>query len=98
MILMAWRRRDPLMMVLLVALGGALAAWLMIRVGLALGPPSELTTLRSAPDGARVPMQLALHAPGMAWVWPLAAVFGAAVHLWVLKKPDPEHPPADTMR
>ncbi|MCW2807242.1 MAG: family ATPase [Marmoricola sp.] len=97
-ILMAWRRRDPLVMVLLVALGGALAAWVMIRVGLALGPPSELTALRSAPDGARVPMQLKLHAPGMAWVWPLAAVFGAAVHLWVLKKPDPEHPPADTLR
>jgi hypothetical protein len=87
-VLMAWRRRDPLLMVVLVALGGGLASWLTIHVGLALGPGNVLTALRDVPDGGQVSTQLKLHAPGMAWIWPIAAVLGALVYVWVLRKPD----------
>jgi hypothetical protein len=87
-VLMWWRRRDPLLMVLLLALGGGLAAWLMVRAGLVLGPEPELTALRDLKEGAQVSMQLKLHAPGMVWIWPIAAVLGALLQLWVLAKPE----------
>jgi hypothetical protein len=87
-ILLIWRWRDPLLMVVLVALGGALAAWLMIHLGRALGPPDEISALRGMKEGAQVPMQLELHASGIAWIWSVFAVLGAIVHLWILRKPD----------
>ena len=85
--LLAWRRRDPLVTVVLVVLGAGLAAWVMLRIGLVLGPEKELDALAGKPDGTQVSEQLRLHATGMAWVWPLAASFGALVYLWVLRKP-----------
>ena len=88
--LLVWRRRDPLVMVVLVVLGAGLAAWLMLRVGLALGPEKELTALKGAADGTQVHEQLRLRATGIAWVWPLSAAFGALVYLWVLRKPGEE--------
>ena len=78
-VLLAWRRRDPLLMVVLVVLGGGLASWLMVHVGLALGPEKETTALRGLPEGAKVSMQLKLHAPGIAWIWPIAAALGAVI-------------------
>lgn len=97
-VLMAWRHRDPLLMVVLVALGGGMAAWLMIHLGLALGPERELTALRAVADGGQVSMRLKLHAPGIAYVWSIAALLGSAIYLWVLKKPDAGQPSADTLR
>lgn len=91
-LLTAWRRRDPLLMVLLLALGGTFAAWLMERVGLALGPEKELVALEGLAEGAMVEMQLTLQATGIIWVWPMAAVLGAVLYLWVLRRPD--HVPA----
>ena len=88
--LLIWRWRDPFLMVVLVALGGGLASWLMIHVGLTLGPGEEVVALRGLKEGAQVPMQLKLHAPGIAWIWSVFAVFGAVVYLWVLRKPDEE--------
>jgi hypothetical protein len=85
--LLLWRRRDPLLMVVLVALGACLAAWLMLRIGLALGPDKEIGALKGTADGTHVSEQLKLRATGMAWIWPLAASFGALVYLWVLRKP-----------
>ena len=35
-------------------------------------------------------MQLKLHAPGIALVWPIAALLGAVLQLWVLAKPEQE--------
>jgi hypothetical protein len=87
-VLLAWRNRDPLLMVVLVVLGGALASWLMIHLGLSLGPGREVEALRNLPDGAEVSMRLRLHAPGIAWVWPIAAAIGSLVHIWVLRRPD----------
>ena len=83
-----WRWRDPLLMVVLVALGGALASWLMIHVGLILGPENEIDSLRGMKDGAHVPMQLKLHAAGMFWVWSIFAVLGSILYVWVLRKPE----------
>ena len=92
--LLTWRRRDPLLMVALVTLGGGLAALVTLRLGLWLGPGSEVAALRHRPDGASAPMQLKLHAPGMAWVWPISAALGALLQLWVLRPPDDESTPS----
>lgn len=86
-ILLAWRRRDPLLMVVLVALGGGLASWVMVRAGLALGPGPEIAALRELAEGGEVSMQLKLHATGMVWIWPVAAMMGVLLQLWVLTKP-----------
>jgi len=90
--LLLWRRRDPLAMVVLVALGAGLASWLMIHVGLVLGPDAVRGALRGLPEGAKVPTQLKLHATGVAWIWPVAAVLGALVELWILQRPDVDEP------
>ena len=86
--LLMWRWRSPALMVVLVALGGVLASWLMVHVGLALGPEDEIASLLAMKDGATVPMQLKLHAPGVSWVWSIFAVLGSIVYVWVLRKPD----------
>ena len=86
-VLLAWRGRRPVLMVLLVVLGAALASWLMTRLGLVLGPEEETAALRGLPQGGKVPMQLELHATGVAWLWPMAAALGALVHLWVWQRP-----------
>ena len=90
LVLLIWRWRDPLLMVVLVALGGGVASWLMIHVGRALGPSDPVTALRGMRESAEVPMQLELHAPGIAWIWSVFAVLGAIVYIWVLRKPDDE--------
>ena len=90
--LLLWRRRDPILMVVLVALGGGLASWLMIHVGLVLGPGPVLEALRGLPEGAHVSTQLKLYAPGIAWIWPVAAVLGALMELWILQMPDDDEP------
>jgi hypothetical protein len=89
-LLLAWRGRDPVLMVVLVVLGGALASWLMVRIGLLLGPGEESAALRGMPDGSEVSMQLKLHAWGVAWIWPIAATLGALGYLWIGPKPSEE--------
>jgi len=88
--LLAWRRRDPLLMVVLVVLGGGLASFVMVRLGRILGPASEVDVLRHRTEGAHALMRLQVHAPGVVWVWPVAAALGALVYLWVLKEPETE--------
>lgn len=83
-VLLARRRRDPVVMVLLVGAGGLLAAWLMSEVGLWLGPPDPGTVLPGVDVGDRVPVQLELGAPGLLFVWPIAALLGAVGVLWGL--------------
>src|SRR3954464_10628563 len=60
--LMVWRHRDPLLSVVLVTLGGALAARLLVTAGKAFGPDEPIAALRTLPDGAHVSEQLRLHA------------------------------------
>jgi hypothetical protein len=89
-VLTLWRRRDPLLVVVMVTIGGGLASFVMQRLGLLLGPGSEVDALRHKPDGAHALMRLQIHAPGVLWVWPAAAALGALVYLWVLKTPENE--------
>jgi len=86
-VLLAWRRRNPLLTLVMVVLGGALASWLMIHLGLILGPEKEVTALSAVPEGGEVSMQLKLHAPGMAGVWSIGAALGSLGYVWVLAKP-----------
>lgn len=95
--LLVWRHRDPVLTVVLVALGGGLASWLMVTAGEAFGPGDPIAALRKLPDGAHVSQQLRLHAHGVAWIWPIAAAFGALLYLWVLK-PGGDESRTDTLR
>lgn len=48
----------PLLTLAAVVVGSALAAWLMLVVGTALGPPDPDVAARTADDGTRLPAQL----------------------------------------
>lgn len=52
--------RAPLLTLAAVVVGSALAAWVMLMVGTALGPPDPDIAARSAADGTRLPMQLSV--------------------------------------
>jgi hypothetical protein len=80
--LLLLRRRDPVAMVALVALGSLLAAWLMLRLGVWLGPAAPKDVLPHVPVGHKVPLQLRTSASGVHYAWPVAALIGAAVVLW----------------
>lgn len=80
--LLCWRKRDPLLMVVLVALGGGLATWVMLKTGLALGPPNPDTVLPHAKTGAKIPMQLDPTATGIYVVWSVTALLGAVGVIW----------------
>ena len=92
-VLIAWRHRDPVLTVLLVGVAAALAGWLMERLGGLLGPEPEKSALAALGDGASVPMQLSVHAPGVVWLWPLAAMAGATAWLWIVANPEREQAP-----
>lgn len=83
MALMLARPRRPVLVVVLLTAGGALASWLMLRVGLALGPPDPGGVLAHAAVGTRAPVQLEPHASGVEYVWPGAALLGAVLVLLV---------------
>ena len=76
------RRRDPVATVVLVTLGGLLATWLMLRVGLWLGPANPKDVLAHVPVGHKVPLQLKTSADGVLFTWPLGALLGAIAVLW----------------
>ena len=80
--LLVLRRRDPVVTVVLVTLGGLLAAWLMLRVGLWLGPADPKDVLDSVAVGGKVPLQLETHTTGVFLAWPIGALLGATVVLW----------------
>ncbi|MEO5651730.1 MAG: hypothetical protein ABIN79_15795 [Marmoricola sp.] len=87
-VLSAWRRRDPVVTVLLVTAGAVLAAYAMLATGQVVGPDEQTAVLRAAADGATAPMQLAPHAPGVVWVWPAAAALGSLILLWLTPQRD----------
>jgi hypothetical protein len=69
-------------MVVLVTLGALLGGWVMLRVGLWLGPPDPKTVLPDVAVGTKVPLQLKPHAGSMLLVWPIAALLGAIGVIW----------------
>ena len=94
--LLALRRRDPVAMVVLVTLGALLAGWLMLRLGLWLGPANPKSVLPDVAVGAKVPLQLKPHADGVLFVWPITALLGAIAVIWGVdesrserRQPDP---------
>jgi hypothetical protein len=86
--LLSWRKQRPLLVVGLVVVGAGLASALMLRVGHLLGPADPATVLEGAPVGATAPLDLALQATGLVWIWPLGAALGAVVQLLVLAPPE----------
>lgn len=81
-VLLSWRHRDPVAMVVLVTLGALLAAWLMLRVGLVLGPANPKDVLPGVAVGGKVPLQLKTHTSGVVYVWPITALLGAIGVIW----------------
>ncbi|MGY2875272.1 hypothetical protein ACVW00_002462 [Marmoricola sp. URHA0025 HA25] len=80
--LLTLRRRDPVATVVLVALGGLLASWLMLRLGVWLGPANPKDVLSDVAVGHKVPLQLKTHTAGVDFAWPLGALLGAVGVLW----------------
>jgi hypothetical protein len=80
--LLAMRRRDPLVMVVLVTLGALLASWLMLRIGLWLGPDKPANVLSHVAVGDKVPLQLKPTSKGVPFVWPITALLGAIGVIW----------------
>ncbi|MCZ4499384.1 MAG: hypothetical protein JWQ74_1937 [Marmoricola sp.] len=80
--LLVLRRRSPILMVLLVAGGGALATYLMLQLGLAFGPPDPNGVFAGVPVGAQVPLRIKPDADGIRFVWSIAALVGALLALW----------------
>jgi hypothetical protein len=88
-----WRRRDPLLVTVLVVLGAAGAAALMAVTGHLLGPGDPDAALRDATVGQHVPVQLAVQARAAYLVWPIATLVGALVVLWSPDQGDPTPEP-----
>ena len=88
LVLLFWRERDPLAMVVLVVLGAGLSGIIASKLGHALGPGSAEAALRHSANGAHASMPLAVHASGVYWVWPAAAALGALIYLWIIKSPE----------
>ena len=80
--LLSLRRRDPVATVLLVVLGSLACAWVMLRVGLWLGPADPKSVLPHAAVGSKVPLQLEPKATGVVLVWPVMALVGAIGVIW----------------
>jgi hypothetical protein len=76
-----WRSRDPLLTSLLLILGSAVAAALMMVTGHLLGPGPTRAALASAKVGARVPERLDVDTFVIYLTWPIAVFLGALVVL-----------------
>ena len=81
--------RVPLLTLAAVVVGSALAAWLMIVVGTALGPPDPDVAARTAGDGTRIPMQLGVTGHSAWFALPSGALIGL---LLVFIGLSPRHP------
>lgn len=81
-ILLLWRDRSPVLMVVLVGLGGALASLAMAQVGLVLGPQDPQQVLPRVDVGDKVPLQLEVEGFGVYLAWSIFALAGALVALW----------------
>ncbi|RNL79709.1 hypothetical protein EFL95_12160 [Nocardioides marmorisolisilvae] len=77
------RRRNPILLVLLLGAGGALATFLMVQFGLMLGPNDPSTMFASTPVGGKVPLQLKVDAHGIWFLWPITALVGGIIALWI---------------
>jgi hypothetical protein len=73
-------RRSPLATLAAVAAGSALAAWLMLRVGLELSPADPETLARTAADDTELPGRLTLEGGRSPYlIWPIASLIALMV-------------------
>lgn len=68
--------RVPLVTLAAVVVGSVLASWLMLRVGVALGPPDPAEVARRAADGTRLPDQLSVAGRSPFIAFPVGALLG----------------------
>lgn len=78
-----WARREPVLTVLAIVLGAAVASFVMVHLGRALGPGDVAQALARAKPGAHVPVPLQVHATGVIYVWMIAGAFGALAQLFI---------------
>lgn len=71
--------RDELLVLAAVTVGSVLAAWLMLRVGLALDPPDPGPLAREAPDYTPLPAQLEVAGRSPFVAFPVGALVGLIV-------------------
>ncbi|MET3960377.1 hypothetical protein ABIE44_000311 [Marmoricola sp. OAE513] len=81
--LLLLRRKSPVAMVGMVAVGGAVATLVMLQLGLAWGPGDPNVALGAAQIGDKVPVQLKPDAKAVYFAWSIAALLGAALALWL---------------
>lgn len=91
--------RVPLLTLAAVVVGSALAAWVMLLVGSALGPPDPAIAARTADDGTRLPMELSVTGRSPWIALPSGALVGLLVVFIGLSPrrqiPSVESPPHD---
>jgi len=73
--------RVPLLTLVAVLAGSALAAWLMLRVGVALGPEDPRDLAASASDGTRLPARLEVSGWSPFIAFPVGALIGLVIIL-----------------
>jgi uncharacterized membrane protein YeaQ/YmgE (transglycosylase-associated protein family) len=71
--------RAPLLTLAAVVVGSALGAWLMLRVGVALGPPDPQELAKTAEDGTRLAGALAVSGRSPWIAYPAGALLGLLV-------------------
>jgi hypothetical protein len=71
--------RMPLLTLAAVVVGSVLAAWLMLVVGTALGPPDHEVVAATAADGTRIPMALSVTGRSAFTSLPAGALIGLMV-------------------
>lgn len=79
--------RSELATLIAVVIGSTLAAWLMLEVGVSLGPPDPDTLARTAEDGTELPGQLEVRRLSPKLSYPGGALLGLAlVYLLTLRR------------
>lgn len=89
-------RRRELFTLVAVVLGSAIAALLMWKVGVLLGPADPKTAAATAADGTLLPGNLAVSGRSPYLVWPMMSLFVLALVFFALPgahPTDPEPPP-----
>jgi uncharacterized membrane protein YeaQ/YmgE (transglycosylase-associated protein family) len=81
--------RDELVTLAAVAIGSALAAWLMHRVGVHFSPPDPDPIAAGAKDGTELPGRLVLAGRSPLLAFPVGALSGLAIALFAITKPSP---------
>lgn len=82
LVLARWRERDPLLTVALVGVGALVASFLMLRLGLWLGPAKPTrSVIEHVAVGHKVPLQLRPGSHVVFLAWPVAAMAGCLLVL-----------------